>query len=70
MERQEGRSANRRVPERAVLAQHAAMVDAFSGLPAEGFDHVVVAENIYRLQPLLQRRPARGPRLGRRRGTG
>ncbi|MEU8509921.1 hypothetical protein AB0C40_35690 [Streptomyces brevispora] len=56
MERQEGRSANRRVPERAVLAQHAAMVDAFSGLPTEGFDHVVVAENIYRLQPLLQRR--------------
>ncbi|MFJ8028429.1 AAA family ATPase [Streptomyces sp. NPDC096311] len=55
VQRQEGRPANRRVPEHAVLAQHAAMVDAFSGLPAEGFDHVVVAENIYRLQELLQR---------------
>lgn len=55
VQRQEGRPANRRVPERAVLAQHAAMVDAFSGLPAEGFDHVVVAENIHRLQELLQR---------------
>ncbi|MFJ3728524.1 AAA family ATPase [Streptomyces sp. NPDC090045] len=55
VERQEGRPANRRVPEQAVLAQHAAMVDAWPGLPGEGFDHVVVAENIYRLEPLLQR---------------
>ncbi|KOG14602.1 ATP-binding protein [Streptomyces viridochromogenes] len=55
VERQEGRPANRRVPEPVVLAQHAAMVDAWPGLPGEGFDHVVVAENIYRLQPLLQR---------------
>jgi predicted kinase len=55
VERQEGRPANRRVPEPVVLAQHAAMVDAFSGLPGEGFDHVVVAENIYRLEALLQR---------------
>ncbi|WP_331734011.1 hypothetical protein OG345_40985 (plasmid) [Streptomyces sp. NBC_01220] len=54
MERQKGRPANRRVPEKAVRAQHAAMVDAFPGLPAEGFDHVVVAENLYRLQALLQ----------------
>ncbi|MEU4655076.1 ATP-binding protein [Streptomyces sp. NPDC023723] len=52
--RQEGRPANRRVPEQVVRAQHAAMVDAFPGLPAEGFDHVVVAENLYRLQALLQ----------------
>ncbi|MFJ4858646.1 AAA family ATPase [Streptomyces sp. NPDC088730] len=54
VERQEGRPANRRVPEHVVRAQHAAMVDAFSGLPAEGFDHVVVAENLYRLQALLE----------------
>ncbi|WP_331760775.1 ATP-binding protein [Streptomyces sp. NBC_01238] len=55
IERQEGRPANRRVPEPVVLAQHAAMVAAFSGLPGEGFDHVVVAENLYRLEELLQR---------------
>lgn len=54
VERQKGRPANRRVPEQVVRAQHAAMVDAFPGLPAEGFDHVVVAENVYRLQALLQ----------------
>ncbi|WP_372412031.1 AAA family ATPase [Streptomyces luteireticuli] len=55
VERQEGQPANRRVPERVVLAQHAAMVNAWPGLPAEGFDHVVVAENLYRLETLLQR---------------
>ncbi|MFF7954110.1 AAA family ATPase [Streptomyces griseorubiginosus] len=52
--RQAGRPANRRVPESVVLAQHAAMVDAWPGLPAEGFDHVVVAENLYRLQAMLK----------------
>ncbi|MFJ8855975.1 AAA family ATPase [Streptomyces sp. NPDC102437] len=55
VERQEGRPANRRVPEPVILAQHAAVVAAWPGLPAEGFDHVVVAENIYRLENLLQR---------------
>ncbi|MFE3151166.1 AAA family ATPase [Streptomyces sp. NPDC059218] len=55
VDRQEGRPVNRRVPEPVVRAQHAAMVDAFPGLPAEGFDHVVVAENLYRLEALLQR---------------
>ncbi|MDQ0904660.1 putative kinase [Streptomyces canus] len=55
VERQEGRPANRSVPAPVVLAQHAAIVDAFAGLPGEGFDHIVVAENVYRLQPLLQR---------------
>ncbi|MFJ4007731.1 AAA family ATPase [Streptomyces sp. NPDC090023] len=54
VERQAGRPANRRVLEHAVLAQHAAMVDAWPGLPAEGFDHVVVAENLYRLQAMLK----------------
>ncbi|MFJ3762530.1 AAA family ATPase [Streptomyces sp. NPDC090080] len=52
--RQAGRPANRRVPEHAVLAQHAAMVDAWPGLPAEGFDHVIVAENLYRLETMLK----------------
>ncbi|WP_329304582.1 ATP-binding protein [Streptomyces anulatus] len=54
VERQEARPANGRVPEPVVRAQHAAMVAALPGLPAEGFDHVVVAENLYRLQELLQ----------------
>ncbi|MFJ6669021.1 AAA family ATPase [Streptomyces sp. NPDC091383] len=54
VERQAGRPANRRVPEQAVLAQHAAMVDAWPGLPAEGFDHVVVADNLSRLQTMLR----------------
>ncbi|MGC4986644.1 AAA family ATPase [Streptomyces sp. DT193] len=52
--RQEGRPANRRVPEPVVLAQHAAMVDVWPGLPGEGFDHVVIVENLYRLEALLQ----------------
>ncbi|MEU3774225.1 ATP-binding protein [Streptomyces sp. NPDC032472] len=52
--RQKARPANRRVPEHAVLAQHAAMVAAWPGLPDEGFDHVVVADNLYRLEALLQ----------------
>ncbi|MEU0218555.1 ATP-binding protein [Streptomyces sp. NPDC006265] len=55
VERQKDRPANRSVPEPVVRAQHAAIVDAFPGLPGEGFDHVVVAENIHRLQALLQR---------------
>ncbi|WP_333734569.1 ATP-binding protein [Streptomyces sp. IBSBF 3010] len=54
VERQEGRPASRSVPEQVVRAQHAAMVDAWPGLPAEGFDHVVVAENLSRLEVLLQ----------------
>ncbi|MFE9491261.1 hypothetical protein ACFYNF_33295 [Streptomyces sp. NPDC006641] len=55
VERQEDRPESRRVPEPVVRAQHAAMVAAFPGLPDEGFDHVVVAENLYRLESLLQR---------------
>ncbi|MGW0607789.1 AAA family ATPase [Streptomyces sp. NPDC002640] len=55
IERQTGRPASRRVPEQAVLAQHAAMVAAFPHLRDEGFDHVVFADNIHRLEPLLQR---------------
>ncbi|KUN58439.1 ATP-binding protein [Streptomyces griseorubiginosus] len=55
VERQDGRPDNRSVPAPIVRAQHAAVVDAWPGLPGEGFDHVVVAENIHRLEPLLQR---------------
>ncbi|MFD3700037.1 AAA family ATPase [Streptomyces sp. NPDC058646] len=55
VERQEGRPATRRVPEHVVRARHAAMVDAFPGLSDEGFDHVVGAEGVSRLQALLQR---------------
>ncbi|WP_331756441.1 ATP-binding protein [Streptomyces sp. NBC_01568] len=55
VERQEGRPENRRVPEHVVRAQHAAMVDAVPGLPDEGFDYVVGAEGISRLEALLQR---------------
>ncbi|MFI6728712.1 AAA family ATPase [Streptomyces atratus] len=55
VERQADRTPDRAVPEPVVLAQHAAMLDAFSGLPGEGFDHVVIAENIHRLEALLQR---------------
>lgn len=54
VERQEGRPATRRVPEPVVRRQHAAMVDAWPGLPAEGFDHVVVAENLCRLEAMLR----------------
>jgi hypothetical protein len=53
--RQLDRPANRSVPKAVVEAQHAAIVDAFPGLPGEGFDHVVFAESIDRLEPLLQR---------------
>ncbi len=53
VERQKGRPANRRVPEHVVRAQHSAMVDAWPGLPGEGFDHVV-AENLYRLEAMLR----------------
>ncbi|MEU9202901.1 AAA family ATPase [Streptomyces sp. NPDC048332] len=53
VERQKARPANRCVPEHVVRAQHAAMVDAWPGLPADGFDHVV-AENLCGLQALLQ----------------
>ncbi|MGW4142651.1 AAA family ATPase [Streptomyces mirabilis] len=38
VERQEGRPANRRVPEPVVLAQHTAMATAFSGLPGDDPD--------------------------------
>ncbi|MET7458247.1 ATP-binding protein [Streptomyces sp. NPDC005574] len=55
VERQDPRPANRSVPADTVRAQHKAMVQAYSSLPREGFDQVVFADSLYRLEPLLQR---------------
>ncbi|MGW4161987.1 AAA family ATPase [Streptomyces sp. NPDC004788] len=55
VERQADRSPDRAVPEGVVRRQHAEAVAAFPQLRGEGFDHVVFADNIHRLQPLLQR---------------
>ncbi|MFE3685363.1 AAA family ATPase [Streptomyces sp. NPDC059095] len=54
IERQKTRPASRRVPDQAVRAQHAAMADAWPGLPGEGFDHLVIAGNLSRLKEMLQ----------------
>ncbi|MEV5567956.1 ATP-binding protein [Streptomyces sp. NPDC052196] len=53
--RQADRDPDRAVPEDVVRRQHADMVAAFPGLRGEGFDHVVFADNIHRLKPLLKR---------------
>ncbi|MGW8780186.1 AAA family ATPase [Streptomyces sp. NPDC055796] len=53
--RQTARTPDRAVPADTVRAQHAAAVTAFPGLRAEGFDHVVFADQLHRLEPLLQR---------------
>ena len=55
VERQADRGPARAVPEDVVRRQHAEAVAAFPGLRGEGFDHVVFADNIDRLEPLLQR---------------
>jgi predicted kinase len=55
LERNSLRPANRRVPDDVVRAQHTAMINAHPGLRAEGFDHVVFADSIGRLRPLLHR---------------
>ncbi|MER5973300.1 ATP-binding protein [Streptomyces sp. NPDC002055] len=55
VERQADRSPDRAVPEDVVRRQHAEVVAAFPGLRDEGFQHVVIADNLHRLQPLLQR---------------
>nr|WP_012477067.1 ATP-binding protein [Streptomyces sp. FR1]ABC67426.1 hypothetical protein pFRL1.38 [Streptomyces sp. FR1] len=52
--RQTVRTPDRAVPADTVRAQHAAAVTAFPGLRAEGFDHVVFADQLHRLEPLLQ----------------
>ncbi|MFZ3492306.1 AAA family ATPase [Streptomyces sp. 5.8] len=53
--RQADRAPARAVPDDVVRRQHAEAVAAFPGLHSEGFDHVVFANNIHRLEPLLQR---------------
>ncbi|MFJ6785252.1 AAA family ATPase [Streptomyces yangpuensis] len=53
--RQTARTPDRAVPADTVRAQHAAAVTAFAGLRGEGFDHIVFADQLHRLEPLLQR---------------
>ncbi|MFJ6355194.1 AAA family ATPase [Streptomyces sp. NPDC092046] len=53
--RQTARTPDRAVPADTVRAQHAAAVTAFPGLRGEGFDHVVFADQLHRLEALLQR---------------
>jgi len=55
LERQGTRPANRRVPEDVVRAQHQAMVASHQRLAAEGFNTVVFADALYRLEPFLER---------------
>ncbi|MFE5896887.1 AAA family ATPase [Streptomyces sp. NPDC056488] len=53
--RQTARTPDRTVPADTVRAQHTAATTAFPGLRGEGFDHVVFADQLHRLEPLLQR---------------
>ncbi|WP_424893278.1 AAA family ATPase [Streptomyces sp. XH2] len=65
VERQSPRPTNRRVPDTTVLAQHKAMVHSHPRLAGEGFNHVVFADSLYRLEPHLQRlSQARNAELG------
>jgi hypothetical protein len=53
LERQGPRPDNRRVPEDVVRAQHKAMTYSHQQLAAEGFNTVVFADTLYRLEPFL-----------------
>ncbi|MGW3954078.1 AAA family ATPase [Streptomyces sp. NPDC004752] len=55
LERQGPRPDNRRVPEDVVRAQHQAMVYSHQRLAAEGFNTVVFADALYRLELFLER---------------
>ncbi|AEY94241.1 putative ATP/GTP-binding protein (plasmid) [Streptomyces hygroscopicus subsp. jinggangensis 5008] len=55
LERQGPRPDNRRVPEDTVRAQHQAMVHSHQRLAAEGFNTIVFADALYRLEPFLKR---------------
>ncbi|MFF8431114.1 AAA family ATPase [Streptomyces sp. NPDC016566] len=55
LERQGPRPDSRRVPEDVVRAQHQAMVHSHQRLAAEGFDTIVFADVLYRLEPFLKR---------------
>ncbi|BAC75342.1 ATP/GTP-binding protein [Streptomyces avermitilis] len=71
LERQHPRPANRRVPQDVVRAQHKAMTYSHQQLAAEGFNTIVFADNLYRLEPLLKRLSERREAdLGRDGGKG
>ncbi|MDX3209493.1 ATP-binding protein [Streptomyces scabiei] len=71
LERQHPRPANRRVPEDVVRAQHKAMTYSHQQLAAEGFNTIVFANSLYRLEPLLKRLSERREAdLGRDGGNG
>ncbi|MYY03217.1 MULTISPECIES: ATP-binding protein [unclassified Streptomyces] len=53
--RQSPRPANRTVPDDTVHRQHKAMVHSHPQLKAEGFNAVVFADALYRLEPFLER---------------
>jgi predicted kinase len=55
LQRQGPRPANRRVPEDVVRAQHQAMTLSHQSLAREGFNHVVFAHDLNRLEPYLRR---------------
>ncbi|MFB1044394.1 AAA family ATPase [Streptomyces chrestomyceticus] len=55
VERQAERPANRRVPLDVVRRQHADVAGAIPNLRNEGFDHVVLADRLHRLELLLRR---------------
>ncbi|MFB6814489.1 AAA family ATPase [Streptomyces sp. NPDC056347] len=55
LERQGPRPDNRRVPEDVVRSQHQAMVHSHQSLAAEGFNTIVFADALYRLEPFLKR---------------
>ncbi|MGW5679309.1 AAA family ATPase [Streptomyces sp. NPDC003860] len=55
LERQGPRPDNRRVPEDTVRTQHQARVHAHQSLAAEGFNTIVFADALYRLEPFLKR---------------
>ncbi|MEU1010958.1 AAA family ATPase [Streptomyces sp. NPDC005890] len=63
---QNPRPDNRRVPEDVVRAQHQAVVHSHQRLAAEGFNTIVFADNLHRLEPFLKRlAQAREADLGR-----
>jgi hypothetical protein len=55
LKRQGPRPDTRRVPEDVVRAQHQAMTYSHQRLAAEGFNTVVFADTLYRLEPFLKR---------------
>ncbi|MFI1502640.1 AAA family ATPase [Streptomyces platensis] len=65
IDRQKPRPANRAVPEDTVRAQHKAMVASHASLASEGFNQVLFADSLYRLEPyLLRLSEARNADLG------